>query len=327
MINKVLTILFLLNTASFNFMNASRYSYKIFVDNIYQVDSHEMEFDIFIESGSGIQLNAYQMFFKISMDLSIYDQLVFQYLNGTTELKNVPVKTYARKQIDHSIIGLSSYASTETIISKKKIGRFKLICSQQFIFNKLNMEWYSQDRYNTIIVGANFNDITNNENNFIEKSNYQVSESVTIIHLTPGWNTISVPRIISEDKLKEIKGQISKGPYLINDNQSSQQPADSLNPKYAYWVNVKEDVILEFSGKPVTNFKYEVPNSGNYCMGSVANRINKEKIVTTPNRIIQGQMYFWDNLNKEYKTSNEVVPGRAHFFNVNQKGLLTVRQK
>ncbi|MBK8946650.1 MAG: hypothetical protein IPM32_15450 [Ignavibacteriae bacterium] len=307
-----------------NVINGSGYIYSFTVENIHQINSHNLEFEIFLESKNGLLLNAYQCFLILNYDVNIFDQINLEVISNSSQLQNPIYKTHNFKRFNDCIIGFSSNVGSETIINKVRVGRFRFYSSKKFLFSELKLEWSFDNIYETIVLGADYVNVTNKLNHKIYSNNFYTSNNVALFNLYPGWNAISIPFEISKQEYENLKLEIDNGPFETINNQTHLVLDDTLKKGNCYWVFVENKKIVELYGKPLSKFDVEINSSGYYWIGSLPTTIDKNNIKSYPQNILQGNIFYWDNKTKEYVLTNNLIPYHAHIININQKGKIEV---
>jgi len=131
-----------------------------------KINQNVYEFDVLLKStGDDFELTSYQA--ALSFDTSIAGgaNIIFTYLENTSELNNIPstgigVNTSGGK----AKLTFASFPSSEIIGEQvKRIGRFRLECSNSFDINP-SVNWNFQGNIATIITGTAFENITNPSN-------------------------------------------------------------------------------------------------------------------------------------------------------------------
>ena len=161
-------ILFLSILISQFFILSPAYSqYQINITNAKVISDKIFEFDIFIKStGNDFILSSYQC--ALSCDNVFINQghLSFSYISSSSDLNNYP--NYSIGMQTESGIQKLCFASTvgyDTIRnSYKKIGKFRVVNSNQFIYSKLSINWIFDQNIRTLITDNNFVDITHPDN-------------------------------------------------------------------------------------------------------------------------------------------------------------------
>ena len=116
-------------------------------------------------------------------------ELNFSYINGTSELNNIPMVAIGIFQNDNdsvltfaSLPGIDSAAQIDTIGENEKlVGKFLLNSTISLAEEDLLISWNFAGSAVTILTGSGFTDITNPDNHFPEanKNNYGLNKSGT----------------------------------------------------------------------------------------------------------------------------------------------------
>ena len=138
--------------------------YTISIENGNEINSSKFEFDVYIVSNEvGFVLGAYQAALSFNQQIINGGQITFQYISGSSELKNTPVFGIGMFSTDgeNELTFASNPAGTDTIINVKKcIGRFIISNSKPFGKFKPEIKWNLEGFINTIIIESMATDVT-----------------------------------------------------------------------------------------------------------------------------------------------------------------------
>jgi hypothetical protein len=131
-----------------------------------QVNDNIYEFDVTIKStDTDFELTSYQCVFNFDWTQLIQSggSLTFSYIEGTSELSNIPNAGIGVNTGDgiYELAFASSPGSDVITSSPKKVGRFRLQNSNSFNGVNPNPNWNFVGKISTIITGTSFSDITN----------------------------------------------------------------------------------------------------------------------------------------------------------------------
>jgi len=134
---------------------------EVTLENINKVDAKTYEFDIYIQ-GDNFELTSYQGAIGFNQNIINGGTLTFQYLTGTCEINNPPAFGLGVNSTDGPReLTFGSGPGTDSITIKKRLGKFRLINSVNFIQTEdLNPQWNFAGVINTIFTGTGFNNIT-----------------------------------------------------------------------------------------------------------------------------------------------------------------------
>ena len=191
------TFLCILVLISFN-TSFSDTGYSIEISNIEKVSSNALEFDVYIKAKTTqFELTSYQCAFSFNNSITSGSIFSFTYINGSSQLKNIPPVVGIGVNSSDSELKLTfaSLPGSEFIpTSYIKIGRFRLTTSGVFNDQPLDIRWSFDGKINTILTGTNFEEITDSSNhmeeNYGQLSILNVIASETTDSLTSPEKTI-----------------------------------------------------------------------------------------------------------------------------------------
>jgi hypothetical protein len=195
----MLRVLFLCIFVLINFSTSfSGTDYSIEISNIEKVNSSSLEFDVYIKSQTTqFELTSYQCVFSFNKDISNSSSFSFSYINDTSQLTNIPPEagigvnnSDGELKLTFASLPGSEFISTKYI----KIGRFRLTTDGTFNNQPPEIKWCFSGKINTILTGANFEEITDSsyhlEQNYGQLSIVNVIASETTDTLTSPEKTI-----------------------------------------------------------------------------------------------------------------------------------------
>jgi hypothetical protein len=153
--------------------NSFSQSYQITITNGVLLDNFNYEFDVVIKSFSDtLELTSYQV--SLGYHFINQGELIFSYINGTSELKNMPSVAIGILQNDSgSVLTFASLPDSETAgkidtigENGKRVGRFLLNSTSSLVEEDLLMHWNFLGKAATIFTGTGFTDITNPNSHF-----------------------------------------------------------------------------------------------------------------------------------------------------------------
>ena len=190
----ILCILVLIN---FNTSFAGA-NYLIEVSNIEKVNENAFEFDVYIKSQTTqFELTSYQCAFSFNEAISNSPSFYFNYIEGSSQLTNLPPEagigvnnSDGELKLTFASLPGSEFIPTAYI----KIGRFRLTTDGTFNNQPPEIKWCFSGKINTILTGANFNEVTDSnahsEENYGQLSIVNVIASETTDTLTSPEKTI-----------------------------------------------------------------------------------------------------------------------------------------
>jgi len=145
--------------------------YLMRLANGVQINSNTFEFDAFIKNTStNFIMDSYQCAFSFNENIKNGGTLVFSYLNGSSQLNNIPTYGIGISSIDGAdeLSFASSMDGVDTITTvEKKVGRFRIQNSKSFSDVTLDIKWNFLGAVTTIVTkpkAVSFTDSTNHEN-------------------------------------------------------------------------------------------------------------------------------------------------------------------
>jgi len=168
-IRKFIFLFSFLTTASF-----AEAKYEMSISNSGLINDNIYEFDIYIQSLNGsFILTSYQSVFSFNQDIINNGELTFTFIGGTSELQNIPSTGFGINGTDGSLeLTFASLPDAESIGTEpKRVGRFRIVNTNSFGSNNINLRWDFDGVITTILTGESFVNITN--------SGYHKNESST----------------------------------------------------------------------------------------------------------------------------------------------------
>lgn len=140
--------------------------FNINIDNTRLVNDNTYEFDVIIKSNSdSFTLTSYQASLVFNQQATNDGQISFSYVEGTSELTNVPAIGIGLNLTDDTPKLTFASLPGEDIINPNyvKIGHFRLQNTKSFN-GSLNINFNFNGKITTIFTGSSFEDITNQSN-------------------------------------------------------------------------------------------------------------------------------------------------------------------
>jgi len=150
-----------------NSLTFSQINYSMSIDNGRFVGNNIYEFDIYIKSnGDSFELTSYQCVLSFNNNLTKNGTLLFNYIDGTSELTNFPLSSIGINSTDNlNELTFASMPGSDNITDySKKVGSFRLETSNSFKINKPEISWNFEGMIGTILTGPQYENITQPEN-------------------------------------------------------------------------------------------------------------------------------------------------------------------
>lgn len=141
----------------------SQTEYNMTIENVNMVTDRIIEFEVYITSSNEIfALTSYQCTFLFNPRIINGGQLIFHYIQGTSQLSNLPNMVVGVNSLDGvpKLTFASGVGSDYVSDHKLFIGRFRLINTTPFAIVDLNISWNFEGAVSTILTGDTFQNIT-----------------------------------------------------------------------------------------------------------------------------------------------------------------------
>lgn len=161
-------------------------------------------------------------------------------------------------------------------------------------------------------VSYTFQNVTSDHTIFVK---FKASESGVSFNVERGWNMISLPVIVSNNR-KEIlfPGSISSAYLFDNGYQSS----DTLNNGVGYWLKFPSNAAIDIAGQYITSAQIPVKAGWN-LIGTISVPVSVSSIqITNPSSFISN-FYGYEN---GYFVADTLYPGKAYWIKVSEDGLI-----
>ena len=173
---------FRLNLLLIVFLTVSRFSfsqvdYQMTLSNGVKVNTNTIEFDVLIKSlNNNFTLTSYQCSFLFNHEIANGGQLSFNYVNGSSQLSNLPSFAVGINNNDGEYkLTFASMAGSDLITPTEiVVGKFRLQNSISLSNIDPNIRWCFGGFVTTILTGENFQNITSSANH---TSNLALSEN------------------------------------------------------------------------------------------------------------------------------------------------------
>ena len=162
--HKIILNSFLIVVCIFPTISLPNTSYVMTLSNLVMIDAGAIEFEVSIKSvNDNFILTSYQCSFRLSPDIGKDDRLSFTYIEGTSQLTNLPTLKVAINSLDGtSKLTFASLPGLDTITkSSLRVGRFRFHNKSSFINIEPKITWDFEGFVTTILAGETFQNITN----------------------------------------------------------------------------------------------------------------------------------------------------------------------
>ena len=273
------TILCIITLICFN-TGFSNSNYFAEVTNIEKINSNTIEFDIYIKGQTApLELSSYQCVFTFNKDISTSQNLSFTYIPGSSQLKNIEPEVGIGINNSDGVAKLTfaSMPGNELITSTStKIGRFNLTTDGSFNDLPLNLKWCFDGKINTILTGANFEDITDSTNhadgNIDQLKVFNVVASSTSDTTTDALKTIDGKGSNDGDPASRWATQPMPA-YLIFDLGAAKHISKTKFSFY-YWDQNRVYKYSILTSKDLYNWDEVISNDSSSSVEWTSNNIN-----------------------------------------------------
>ena len=136
-------------------------AYQIEIRKAVKINTKTYEFEVYIKAPKLINISAYQLIFKFNEKILSGNDLTFEYIDGTSQMKNKPLVSQIVMSGTERLLSTASGPGFEQISKEVMIGKFRLKSKTEFVKKeKINPMWNFSGKINTIIMGTNSKDIT-----------------------------------------------------------------------------------------------------------------------------------------------------------------------
>ena len=153
-----LLITLLLSNISF-----SQPDYNMNITNPAMISEDIIEFDVLIKSiNNNFCLTSYQCSFLFNAEIILGGSLIFTYIEGSSQLKNLPNFGVGINSLDgEPKLTFASTADADTITEEQKlVGKFRLQSTTPFLITDPQIIWNFDGIVSTILTGESFQNIT-----------------------------------------------------------------------------------------------------------------------------------------------------------------------
>src|SRR4030067_414760 len=144
MSHKIIFKSFLLIVVLFSTISFPNTNYVMTISNLIMIDAGTIEFEVSIKSvNDNFILTSYQCSFLLSPDMGKDDRLSCTYIEGTSQLTNLPTLKVAINSLDGtSKLTFASLPGLDTITkSSLRVGRFRFHNKSSFINIEPKITW------------------------------------------------------------------------------------------------------------------------------------------------------------------------------------------
>jgi len=137
--------------------------YTIEIRSSKKIDRYTYQFEIWIKSNTAVNITSYQCSFKYNNSIVNSGELKFNYVNNSCQLNNKPI-TYKLFTLN-DLIAFASGPGNDIVKGEKRIGTFTIKNTNEFKKGeRINLQWNFDGAEKTIILGNDFEEITNSFN-------------------------------------------------------------------------------------------------------------------------------------------------------------------
>ncbi len=155
--------LLIIFTFLFSNLGFTQPDYNMKLTNGVKVNENTIEFDVVLKGiDTTFQLTSYQCSFSFNSGISNGGQLFFSYIDGSSQLSNLPSFAVGINNYDgEQKLTFASMAGSDIITETEvKVGRFRLNNSTPFANVDPNIKWSFGGNVSTILTGEFFQNIT-----------------------------------------------------------------------------------------------------------------------------------------------------------------------
>jgi len=169
--------LLILLTFLFSNFSYSQPDYNMSLTNGVKINDNTIEFDVLVKSiNTNFNLTSYQCSFLFNSAIANGGQLSFTYLDGSSQLNNLPTFAIGLNSCDGELkLTFASMPGSDHITeTNTRVGRFRLVNTASFPNVDPNIRWNFGGNVSTILTGESFQNITrpiNHTNNLTLSSN------------------------------------------------------------------------------------------------------------------------------------------------------------
>lgn len=197
-------------TFLFSNIGNSQPDYNMKLTNGVKVNDNTIEFDVLVKGvQSTFTLTSYQCSFSFNSSIANGGELMFNYIDGTSELINLPTFAIGINTDDNqSKLTFASMPGADIVNEANiRVGRFRLTNTIAFANLDPNIQWNFTGNVSTILTGDNFQNITaplNHTSNLTLASNPENTDLPTEFKLLQNYpNPFNPTTNISFDLPKE----------------------------------------------------------------------------------------------------------------------------
>lgn len=150
-------------TLLFSGLGFSQPDYNMSLSNGIKLNDNTIEFEILIKSvNTNFHLTSYQCSFLFNSQISNGGQLSFEYIDGSSQLTNLPTFAVGINSIDgEQKLTFASMAGSDLISENEiRVGRFRLQNTTAFVNTDPDIRWNFGGFVSTILTGEAFQNIT-----------------------------------------------------------------------------------------------------------------------------------------------------------------------
>ena len=150
----------------------------------------------------------------------------------------------------------------------------------------------NDDGTNDLIVGAYKYGDGNNGKLYLYQ--YEpVEESVNYTFTDIGWQLISLPVIIKNNRVSDLFPAAHNGQAFLW-NGYEYLTVDTLEPRQGYWIYIDTPGIVTIAGAPIYHYRKEFSSTGWYLLGSVMDGASLTDPSDSPDNTVLTPAFSWD---------------------------------
>lgn len=157
----------------------------------------------------------------------------------------------------------------------------------------------------------------------VPANNIALWRSSSLIYMYADWNLISVPRITSDFSADFLFINRSSDVFGYT---NSFVPRDTLAMGSGYWVKYNSPEVIKMAGVYVDSMAIQVNSAGWKLIGSITDTVSVTDLRTEPPNSLVGNIYFFNQVSRQYNIANEIRPGIGYWMKVNNPCRIIMRR-
>lgn len=181
------------------------------------------------------------------------------------------------------------------------------ISLDQFVENDIKLRFYFRSDASVTADGFYVDDIT------ITVYNKGVQPVVTSINTNEGWNLLSLPVSLTDQRSSVLFPNATSRTYEFNGSYSI---AESLKNGFGYWIKMDSSSIHTFVGNKIDSLTVALKNGWN-LIGGLNQNIDVTEITTIPPGLRSSQFFVYDG---GYSVASVLEKGKGYWVKLSAKG-------